>query len=159
MRTSSSEEYLEKASEILPFLGAGFAGIVAILLIYAAIGKTRRRKALVKHMVYHLSQVMKTVLRKRLWKEKLGLSGSGGVDSDKYWDDDVKPMEMAVGDDGNELGSGFDDIDIKGETDVSQSQGVMEEESSLEELAGLPEQTKASEVTSRASSATSRNSS
>ena len=143
----SSEEYLEKASEILPFLGAGFAGIVAILLIYAAIGKTRRRRALVKTYGVPFVPGDENSAETEALEGKAGLSGSGGVDSDKYWDDDVAPMEMAVGDDGNELGSGFDDIDIKGETDVSQSQEVMEEDSSLEELAGLPEQTKASEVT------------
>jgi len=54
-------------------------------------------------------------------------------------------MEMAVGDDGNELGTGFDDIDIKGEVSTSQNSDIMEESSSLEELAGLPEQTSASE--------------
>ena len=143
---TSNEEYLDKASEILPFLGAGFAGIVAILLIYAAIGKTRRRKALVKTYGVPFVPDDENSAEKEALEGKAGLSGSGGVDSDKYWDDEVKPMEMAVGDDGKELASGFDDIDLKGETGVSQSQGVMEEESSLEELAGLPEQTKASEV-------------
>ena len=120
---------------------------MAILLIYAAIGKTRRREALVKTYGVPFVPGDENSAETEALEGKAGLSGSGGVDSDKYWDDDVAPMEMAVGDDGNELGSGFDDIDIKGETDVSQSQEVMEEESSLEELAGLPEQTKASEVT------------
>ena len=145
-KKSSTEEYLEKASEILPFLGAGFAGIVAILLIYAAIGKTRRRRALVKTYGVPFVPGDENSAETEALEGKAGLSGSGGVDSDKYWDDDVAPMEMAVGDDGNELGSGFDDIDLKGETENSQSQEVMEEESSLEELAGLPEQTTASEV-------------
>ena len=68
------------------------------------------------------------------------------MESDKFWDDDVAPMEMAVGDDGNELGTGFDDIDIKGDVSTSQNADIMEESSSLEELAGLPEQTPANET-------------
>ena len=42
----TSDQYLSTATEILPFLGAGFAAIVAALLIYAAIGRSRRRRRL-----------------------------------------------------------------------------------------------------------------
>ena len=44
------------------------------------------------------------------------------------------------------MGTGFDDIEIKGDIDVSQTSEVMEESASLEELAGLPAQTSASEA-------------
>jgi len=142
---SSSEKYMDTAAEIIPFLGAGFASIVAVLLIYAGIGKTRRRRALVKTYGVPFVPDGENSAEAEALEGKAGLSGSGGVESDKFWDDDVAPMEMAVGDDGNELGTGFDDIDIKGEVSTSQNSDIMEESSSLEELAGLPEQTSASE--------------
>ena len=46
-------------------------------------------------------------------------------------------MEMDASDSELNLDSGFDDIDIKGDVDMSESSEVMEESSSLEELAGL----------------------
>ena len=67
---------------------------------------------------------------------KAGLSAVGGVDSNKFWDDEVEPI--AVGDDGNELGGGFDDIEIKADSEATDTSEVMEESASLEELAGLP---------------------
>ena len=143
---ASSEEYLDKAAEILPFLGAGFAAIVAVLLIYVGLGKTRRRRALVKTYGLPFVQDGENSAEAEALEGKAGLSRSGGVESDKLWDDDVAPMEMSSGDDGNELGSGFDDIDIKGESAGVQTTDVMEESASLEELAGLPEQTSAVEV-------------
>jgi len=143
---SSSDKYLDTAAEIIPFLGAGFASIVAVLLIYAGIGKTRRRRALVKTYGVPFVPDGKNSAEVEALEGKAGLSGSGGVESDKFWDDDIAPMEVAVGDDGNELGAGFDDIDIKGEASTSQNADIMEESSSLEELAGLPEQTSANET-------------
>ena len=143
--SSSSDEYLDKAAEILPFLGAGFASIVAILLIYAGIGKTRRRRALVKTYGVPFVPDDENSAEAEALEDKAGLSGSGGVDSDKYWDDDVAPMEMTVGDDGKELGTGFDDIDLKGEGQSSESSEIMEESASLEELAGIPEEAPSTE--------------
>ena len=35
------------------------------------------------------------------------------MDSDKYWDDDVAPMEMETPNGEAEIDSGFGDIDIK----------------------------------------------
>ena len=64
------------------------------------------------------------------------MSAVGGVDSNKFWDDEVEPI--AIGDDGNELGGGFDDIEIKADGETTDSSEVMEESASLEELAGLP---------------------
>ena len=72
----------------------------------------------------------------RLLEGKAGLSAVGGVESDKLWDDEIEPME--IGDDGNELGGGFDDIDIKGTDEIGESSEVLEESASLEELAGMP---------------------
>ena len=143
---SSSEEYMDKAAEIIPYLGAGFASIVAALLIYAGIGKTRRRRALVKTYGVPFVPDGENSAEAEALEGKAGLSGSGGVESDKFWDDDVAPMEMATGDDGNELGTGFDDIEIKGDVSTSQTADIMEESSSLEELAGLPEQPSANET-------------
>lgn len=143
---TSSDEYLSTAKEIAPFLGAGFAAIVAVLLIYAAIGSARRRKALVKTYGVPFVPDGKTSAEAEALGGKAGLSGSGGVDSDKYWDDDVAPMEIEDSNSEVEIDSGFDDIDIKGDMEISASAGVLEESASLEELAGLPAQTKSSEV-------------
>ena len=141
--TKSSDQYLDTAKEILPFLGAGFAAIVAVLLIYAGIGKARRRRALVKTYGAPLTDGENSAEDEAL-EGKAGLSASGGVESDKYWDDEIEPM--GVGDDGKELGTGFDDIDIKGDSEISESSGVLEESASLEELAGLPAQTTTEDV-------------
>ena len=124
----SSDQYLDTAKEILPFLGAGFAAIVAVLLIYAGIGKARRRRALVKTYGAPFADGENSAEDEAL-EGKAGLSASGGVESDKYWDDEIEPME--VGDDGNELGSGFDDIDIKGDGETTESSGVLEESAYL----------------------------
>ena len=139
----SSDQYLETATEILPFLGAGFAAIVAVLLIYAAIGQARRRRALVKTYGAPLVQGENSAEDEAL-EGKAGLSASGGVESDKYWDDEIEPME--VGDDGKELGTGFDDIDIKGDDTATETTEVLEESASLEELAGMPPETTTEEV-------------
>ena len=131
----TSDQYLSTATEILPFLGAGFAAIVAVLLIYAAIGRTRRRRALVKTYGVPFIPEENSAEAEAL-EGKAGLSAVGGVDSNKFWDDEVEPI--AIGDDGNELGGGFDDIEIKADGETTDSSEVMEESASLEELAGLP---------------------
>jgi hypothetical protein len=73
---------------------------------------------------------------------KEGLSGAGGIDDEHYWDDEVKPIEFT--DDGNEsdseLEGEFDNIEIKGDGELPETSEVLEESSSIEELAGLPEQ-------------------
>ena len=143
---TSSDQYLSTAKEIAPFLGAGFAAIVAALLIYAAIASARKRKALVKTYGVPFVPDGENSAETEALEGKAGLSGSGGIDSDKYWDDDVAPMEMDAAGNENDLDSGFDDIDIKGDVDMSESSGVMEESSSLEELAGLPAQTTVAEA-------------
>ena len=143
---SSSDQYLSTAKEIAPFLGGGFAAIVAVLLIYAAIGSARRRKALVKTYGVPFVPDGENTAEAEALGGKAGLSGSGGVDSDKYWDDDVAPMEIENSNEEAEIESGFDDIDIKGDMDVAESSGVMEESASLEELAGLPAQTTTAEA-------------
>ena len=141
---TTSDQYWSTAAEIGPFLGAGFAAIVAVLLIYAGIGRARRRKALVKTYGVPFVPEENSAETEAL-EGKAGLSAVGGVDSDKYWEDEIEPME--VGDDGNELGGGFDDIDLKGDiSETAENSEVMEESASLEELAGLPEQTESSEV-------------
>ena len=53
---------------------------------------------------------------------------------------------MEVGDDGKELGTGFDDIDIKGDGTATETTEVLEESASLEELAGMPPETTTEEV-------------
>jgi len=138
---SGSKDYFSTAVEIGPFLGAGFAAIVAVLLIYAGIGRARRRRALVKTYGVPFLPEENSAETEAL-EGKAGLSAVGGVDSDKYWEDEVAPIE--IGDDGNDLGGGFDDIDIKGE--ISDTSEVLEESASLEELAGLPEETAVIEV-------------
>ena len=143
---ASSEEYISTAKEIAPFLGAGFAAIVAALLIYAGIGRARRRRALVKTYGVPFVPDGENSAEAEALEGKAGLSGAGGVDSDKYWDDDVAPMEMETSNGEAEIDSGFDDIDIKGDMAMSESTGVMEESASLEELAGLPAQTTAAEA-------------
>ena len=140
----SSNQYIDKTKEILPFLGVGFVAIVAVLLIFAGIGRARRRKALVKTYGVPFVPDDENSAEAEALEGKAGLSASGGVDSDKYWDDDVEPM--AVGDDGNDLGTGFDDIDIKGDGEVSETSEVMEESASLEELAGIPEESSSSDT-------------
>jgi hypothetical protein len=137
----SGSDYLSTAAEILPFLGAGFAAIVAVLLIYAAIGKSRRRKALVKAYGIPLPEG-ETSAEDEVLEGKEGLSGAGGIDDEHYWDDEVKPIEFT--DDGNEsdseLEGEFDNIEIKGDGELPETSEVLEESSSIEELAGLPEQ-------------------
>jgi hypothetical protein len=113
------------------------------LLIYAAIGKSRRRRALVK--TYGLAFDDDNSAETEALEGKAGLSAVGGVDSGKFWDDDVEPMEVA--DDGDLIGSGFDDIDLKGADEITETTEIMEESSSLEELAGMPAQTKVAEET------------
>ena len=142
----SSDQYLSTAKEIAPFLGGGFAAIVGILLILAALGRGRRRRALVKTYGVPFVPDGKNSAEAEALEGKAGLSGSGGVDSDKYWDDDVVPMDMEAGNNEDEVNSGFDDIALKGDVDGTESSGVMKESSSLEELAGLPAQTTASQV-------------
>ena len=132
----SSDQYLSKATEILPFLGIAFASIVAVLLIYAGIGKARRRRALVKTYGMPFVPDDENSAETEALEGKAGLSAVGGVESDKLWDDEIEPME--IGDDGNELGGGFDDIDIKGTDEIGESSEVLEESASLEELAGMP---------------------
>ena len=139
---ASSKQYWSTAAEILPFLGAGFASIVAVLLIYAAIGKSRRRRALVKTYGLAFANDDNSAETEAL-EGKAGLSAVGGVDSGKFWDDDVDPMEVA--DDGDLIGGGFDDIDLKGSDEITDTTETMEETASLEELAGMPAQTKVTE--------------
>ena len=143
--SESESQYLETAEEILPFLGAGFAAIVAVLLIYAAIGRTRRRRALVKTYGVPFVPDGENSAEAEALEGRAGLSGAGGVESDKFWGDDVEPMELKGAGNGDEVGSGFDDIDIKTEGVSSTDSQVMEESASLEELAGLPAQTDTSE--------------
>ena len=144
---TSSQQYWSTATEILPFLGAGFASIVAVLLIYAAIGKSRRRSALVKTYGAAFANDGNSAETEAL-EGKAGLSAVGGVDSGKFWDDEIEALEVA--DDGDLLRDGFDDIDIKGAGDVGESTGVMEETASLEELAGMPPQTSVAEIEEKA---------
>ena len=144
---ASSQQYWSTATEILPFLGAGFASIVAVLLIYAAIGKSRRRRAIVKTYGAAFATDDNSAETEAL-EGKAGLSAVGGVDSGKFWDDEIEALEVA--DDGDVLGGGFDDIDIKGVGEVGESTGVMEETASLEELAGMPTQTTVAELEQKA---------
>ena len=144
---ASSQQYWSTATEILPFLGAGFASIVAVLLIYAAIGKSRRRRALVKAYGEAFGNDDNSAETEAL-EGKAGLSAVGGVDSGKFWDDEVAPMDVA--DDGDVLGSGFDDIDLKGTDEITETNEVMEESASLEELAGMPPQTTVADVEEKA---------
>ncbi len=140
---SSTNQYLSTAKEILPFLGTGFFAIVVVILIYAGIGKSRRHKALVK--TYGLSFAeMEHSAEEEALEGKAGLSAAGGVDSGKFWDDDVEPIQL--GDDGKELGGGFDDISIKSDIESSNYSESLQEESSIEELAGLPKQSSPSQV-------------
>jgi len=122
--------------EILPFLGAAFGIMIVGILVVGAIGKSRKRRKLVKQ--YGVPFVPgEGDAEKEALEDKAGLSASGGVDSDKFWDDDVEPMELSAKP--QEEPSGFDDIDIR-EGNVTQNSDVMEESSSIEELAGLPPQ-------------------
>ena len=139
----SGSDYLSTAAEILPLLGAGFAAIVAVLLIYGAIGKSRRRSALVKAYGIPLPDGENSA-EDEVLEGKEGLSGAGGIDNEHYWDDEVKPIEFT--NDENELDRGFDDIKIKGDEELPGTSEVLEESSSIEELAGLPEQTSTAEV-------------
>jgi hypothetical protein len=129
----SGSDYLSTASEILPYLGAGFAAIIAVLLIYAAIGKSRRRKALVKAYGIPLPEG-ETSAEDEVLEGKEGLSGTGGIDDEHYWDDEVKPIEF--NDDGNE----FDDIELNDDGELPETSEVLEESSSIEEIADMPEQ-------------------
>ena len=133
----SENKYLSTVTEIAPLLGAAFVIILAVLLIYASIGKSRRRRVLVKTYGIPLTDDENSAETEAL-EGKAGLSAVGGVDSDKYWDDDVEPIAVDTNSDG--VDQGFDDIDIKNEQ-LSETSEVMEESASLEELAGLPPQT------------------
>ena len=138
--------YLSAVKEVAPFLGAAFVIIVAVLMIYASVGKSRRRRALIKTYGIPLTDGENSAEEEAL-EGKAGLSAAGGVDSDKFWDDDVEPMALEESDDGVDLG--FADIDIKGDQ-VSETTEVMEESASLEELAGLPPQTTVQEEAEKA---------
>ncbi len=134
--------YMDTAMEILPFLGAAFCIMIVGILVVGAIGKSRKRRKLVKQ--YGVPFVPgEGDAEKEALEDKAGLSASGGVDSDKFWDDDVEPMELSAKP--QEEPSGFDDIDIR-EGNVTQNSDVMEESSSIEELAGLPPQSTASDM-------------
>ena len=121
-----------------------------MLLIYAAIGSARRRKALVKTYGVPFVPDGENSAEAEALGGKAGLSGSGGVDSDKYWDDDVAPMEIEATNGEDQIDSGFGDIEIKGDMEMTESSEVMEESASLEELAGLPGQTTAADATQAA---------
>jgi hypothetical protein len=139
----SGSDYLSTAAEIAPLLGIGFATIVAVLLIYAAIGRTRRRNALVKAYGIPLPDGENSA-EDEVLKGNEGLSGAGGIDDEHYWDDEVKPIEFINAE--NESDRGFDDIEIKGDGELPETSEVLEESSSIEELAGLPKNTPAAEV-------------
>ena len=115
--------------------------IVAILVV-GTISKSRKRSKLVKQ--YGVPFVPgEGDAEKEALEDKAGLSASGGVESDKFWDDEVEPMELDSKPQAEP--NGFDDIDIR-EGKVSENSDVMEESSSIEELAGLPPQTTAADM-------------
>ena len=138
------EGFLDTLGEIAPFLGGGFGAILFVLLLFAGVTKMRRRRKLVKTYGVPFVPSDANSAETEALEGKAGLSASGGVESDKLWDDDIEPMEL--GDDGSELGGGFDDIAIKSDDGESGDVGVMEESASMEELAGLPAQTTAEEM-------------
>ena len=128
--------------EILPYLGGGFAVMIVVLLILATVSKARKRSKLVKQ--YGMPFVPgEGVAEKEALEGKAGLSAKGGVESDKYWEDEIEPMDLETTKQ-SEIG-GFDDIDVR-EGKLEQSTDVMEESSSIEELAGLPPQSTAEDL-------------
>ena len=86
-------DYLERAGKIAPYLGGGFFVILVVLLVYSSLTKTRRRAALVKRYGEPLGPDAMTAEDEAL-ENKAGLSAVGGVESDKYWEDDVEPMNL-----------------------------------------------------------------
>ncbi len=137
--------YLDIAMDILPFLGAAFAIMIAALLIFGTISRARKRSKLVKQ--YGVPFVPgEGVAEKEALEGKAGLSAQGGVDSDKFWDDDVEPMEL---DTKQSEPDGFDDMDVK-TGNLGESSEVMEESSSIEELAGLPPQSTQQDIAEQA---------
>ncbi len=132
--SSKSDDYVDKALEIAPILGIAFISVVAVILLVAAIGKARKRKELVK--TYGVPYVSEdNSAETEALQGKAGLSAVGGVESGKFWDDEVKPMSISENTESVE--DGFGDIDIKSDKVQSESLGVMEESSSIEELAGI----------------------
>ena len=139
---AEDNKYLDATMEIVPFLGAGFAIMVVVLLALATVSKARKRSKLVKQ--YGVPFVPgEGDAEKEALEGKAGLSAQGGVESDKLWEDEIEPMDLE--NQPAELSSGFDDIDIK-EGNMGGTSEVMEESSSIEELAGLPPQSTASDL-------------
>ena len=116
--------------------------MVVVLLALATVSKARKRSKLVKE--YGVPFVPgEGDAEKEALEGKAGLSAQGGVESDKLWEDEIEPMDLE--NQPAELSSGFDDIDIK-EGNMGGTSEVMEESSSIEELAGLPPQSTASDL-------------
>ena len=147
-QSSSSDGYLDKALEIAPILGIAFISTVGLILLVATLGKAKKRKELVKTYGVPFVPDDNSAETEAL-EGKAGLSAVGGIDSGKYWDDDVKPMTIDEGEDN--ISDGFGDIEIKSVNESEKSSGVMEESSSIEELAGVESgsnETHSAEVTS-----------
>jgi hypothetical protein len=137
-----ADSYINTAMEILPYLGGGFAVMIVVLLILATVSKARKRSKLVKQ--YGMPFVPgEGVAEKEALEGKAGLSAKGGVESDKYWEDEIEPMDLETTNQSEN--GGFDDIDVR-EGKLEQSTDVMEESSSIEELAGLPPQSTAEDL-------------
>lgn len=123
--------------DVAKFGGGAFAIVLLVILLFVGVTRARRRKALVK--TYGVPYVPDT---KSAEAEALGgqagLSAHGGVESDKHWDDEIEPMEL-VHEPAEDMSEGFDDLDIKNDVVSTDDSGILEESSSLEELAGMPE--------------------
>ncbi len=91
--TDNTDLYFSTAREIAPYLGGGFFAILIVLLIYSNLTKTRRRAALVKRYGEPLGIDAMTAEDEAL-ENKAGLSAMGGVESDKYWEDEIEPMNL-----------------------------------------------------------------
>lgn len=127
--TEGNAAYIESAKEIAPYLGAGFLIVVAVLLLYSGLTKSRRRSALIKTYGEPLGNEAMSAEEEAL-ENRAGLSAMGGVESDKMWEDDIEPMDLST--------ERVDEMELEEVQPVSNQS--LEESKSMEELAGMPVQ-------------------
>ncbi|HIF45234.1 MAG TPA: hypothetical protein EYQ73_00315 [Candidatus Poseidoniales archaeon] len=132
---SATDAYVSTASEIAPYLGAGFGIILVLVLMVGAMGRSRKKSKIVKEFGGFSPDTISAE------KEALGgkSQSMGGVDSDKLWEDEVEPMDLSVQEEEQLDGDDeFDDFDLKSDEIAAVNSDVLTEEKSLEELAGMP---------------------
>ncbi len=130
---SLTDTYVSTATEIAPYMGAGFGIVLILILFVGAVGSKRKKSKIAKEFGGFSPDTI------GVEKEVLGGTSEsrGGVDSGKFWEDEIEPMDLG-GQEDEMLDTDFDDIDLKSEEVSMVNSDVLIEEKSLEELAGMP---------------------